>query len=143
MQLPTISKETRIAAVSALIESGKEPSPDNLLAASKRKSHPLHAFFWETPESLWADIGRYEGARRVLQFAKQDLIFGGKTIETRMVEYVRDEEGAGRWASMREIVASKQLLSGYMREIENLQEAATEKMRKLRDLISASEDNSQ
>lgn len=138
MNLPVAPKEARLAAVSALVESGKEPSPDSLLKASRRKNHPLYGFFWETPDEVWAHIGRYEGARRILQTTKIDLVVGGKTIEVRAVEYTRTDDG-GRWASIREIIASPDLLSGYMREIETLNESAAEKMRKLRELITAKE----
>lgn len=135
--LPSIPKEVRLAAVQSLIESGIEPSPANLLEASREKSHPLHDFFWKTPQKVWAHVGRYEGARRILQMTKTELVIGGKTIEVRAVEYTRAEGGGGRWASTREIVETPELLSGYMREIESLNESAVEKMRKLREIISA------
>lgn len=135
--LPTVPKEVRLAAVQSLIESGIEPSPANLLEASREKGHPLHEFFWKTPQKVWAHVGRYEGARRILQMTKVDLAIGGKTIEVRAVEYTRSPEGGGRWASTREIVETPELLSGYMREIESLNESAVEKMRKLREIISA------
>lgn len=138
VNLPTAPKEALLAAVNALIAANKEPSPDNLLKASKRAGHPLHAFFWETPDDVWAHIGRYEGARRILQTTKIDLVIGGKTIEVRAVEYTRTDDG-GRWASIKEIVASPDMLSGYMREIESLNESAAEKMRKLRELITSKE----
>lgn len=134
--LPTVPKEVRLAAVMALVESGIEPSPTNLLEASREKGHPLHDFFWKTPQNVWAHVGRYEGARRILQMTKTDLVIGGKTIEVRAVEYTRTGDG-GRWASVREIVDTPELLSGYMREIESLNESAVEKMRKLREIISA------
>lgn len=134
--LPSIPKEVRLAAVQTLIESGIEPSPANLLEASKEKGHPLYEFFWKTPQKVWAHVGRYEGARRILQMTKVDLVIGGKTLEVRAVEYTRTEDG-GRWASTREIVETPELLSGYMREIESLNQSAVEKMRKLREIISA------
>ena len=134
--LPTVPKEARLAAVQALIESGDEPSPANLLERSKDESHELHEFFWKTPEATWAHVGRYEGARRILQMTKTELVIGGRTIEVRAVEYTRTDDG-GRWASTREIVQTPALLSGYMREIETLNQAAAEKMRKLREIISA------
>lgn len=85
-----------------------------------------------TVSKLLVDAGEY-----CARFHDENVV-GGKTLEVRAVEYTRTEEG-GRWASIREIVDTPALLSGYMREIESLNEAAAEKMRKLRELITSKE----
>ena len=133
MNLPSLPQDVKVQAVTALVESGKEPSPSNLIAESKKKKHPLHGFFWDTPESTWAEVGRYEGARRILQTTKVDLSIGGKSISMRAVEFCRDQDG-GRWASMQDIVNSDELRRGYMTEVNRLLQSAQEKMARLIDL---------
>lgn len=133
--IPSAPKVLRLQAIQALEKAGIEPSPENLLKMSKRKKHPLHAFFWDTPDEVWAQVGRYEGARRIINTTRVEFSIGGKTLEVRAVEFVRTDDG-GRWAMTQDIVKSPELLSGYMREIESLNEQAAEKMRKLREIIS-------
>lgn len=135
-RMPNCSLDARQKAVDMLIKSGIEPSPENLVSASKKKRHPLHRFFWETPENDWAHFGRYEAARWVLRTTMVEFSIGGKKLEVRAVEYTRPESGA-RWASMREIVATPELLDGYMREIQTMNESAADKMEKLRELMKS------
>ena len=133
MNLPSLPQDAKIEAVTLLVKSGKEPSPKNLVAESRKKKHPLHDFFWSVPESTWAEVGRYEGARRILQTTKVDLSIGGKSINTRAVEFCRDDDG-GRWASIQDIVASDELRRGYMVEVNRLLTSAQEKMARLIEL---------
>jgi len=124
----------RRAALQALIDSGVEPSPENLIAASKKKGAPLYAFFRSLSEKEWAEFGRYETARRIIQTTKVEYSVGGATITARQVECVR-VDGERRYEALGKILKDKSLLDGYMQEIQSLNEQAASKMERLRLLM--------
>lgn len=131
---PSAPAELVRAAVTLLTASGKEPSPENLLRAAEKKTHPLHAFFYETPDETWIKFGRYEAARRLIDSYKVEFTHGGKSFETRAVEFIR-LNGGGRWATAEEIAASPELRAAYAREVESLMAQAQAKMAKLAELM--------
>lgn len=124
----------RRAAIQRLIAAGVEPSPENLLEDSRDESAPLHKFFYETPDELWIQFGRYQAARRVLQLEKTELIHGGNKIEMRAVESVRIGT-IERWGTVEQIVASPELRDAYMKEIEQGMQSYAAKMARLRVLM--------
>ena len=74
--------------------------------------------------------------RKIIGALEETVIFGGKSIEVRVVEYIRDEKGVGVWATMNDILADKELLSAYLAEVERLQEQATAKVARVRQLLT-------
>lgn len=134
--IPKAPTEARKKAVEELIASGEEPSPENLLKRSKRKSAPLHDYFYNTPESEWVEYGRYEAARKIIHSVNTTLTIGGVQIENRAVEFVRGQDGEGRWASMQDILQDDNLLRAYMREVSRLMKQAQDKMERIDALMS-------
>lgn len=132
--IPLPDKETRIKAVRQLIDKGIEPSPENLLKANRRKGTPLYEYFRGIDEKTWAEFGRYETARRIIDNVPQVHFVGGVQIETRMVEVVRDK-GEKRWAAMDDILSSSALRDSYMSEVQRLMEQAQAKLENLRALM--------
>lgn len=121
-------------AIQKLIDSGEEPSPENLLKLSKQKDAPLHAFFYKTPDSTWVQYGRYEAARRIIQSSTQQFVHGGKTITSRAIEFIRDD-GEGRWERVEKLLEDPSLRSAYLREISRLLEQAQDKLARFSKLI--------
>lgn len=126
----------RVEVLKALVDDGLEPSPDNLLEASRADGHPLHDALWQKGSDVkFALIGRLEFCRRFIHATKIEWTHGGKTIETRYVEFVRPN-GVGKYATVHQIVEDKSLLNAYMTEIRLLNEQAAEKMARLQALMS-------
>lgn len=117
---------------------GIEFTPESIVKHSRNKNHPLHAHFWQRSKDEWADVGRYEGARRIVQTVMTEISIGGKRFVTRAVEFVHTREG-GQYADISEIIESNELQLGYMMEIERNLIACTEKMQKLREMMAARE----
>jgi len=133
--VPVAPFDLREKAIGELLEKGLEPSPDNLLAASRHKGAPLHNFFFvDISESTWIEFGRREAARRIINSAKIAFTHGVKTLEVRQIEFLR-QNGVGRWATTEEIVADPELLKLYMDEIMRLQDASHAKMARVRELM--------
>lgn len=132
---PSAPIEVRRQALEQLIKKGIEPSPENLLKDARKKSHPLHAFFYDTPDEMWIQFGRYEAARRIIDTTKVEFTHGGKTMQVRAVEFVK-VNGHGKWATTEDIVKDPELLDAYMLEIGRLNEQAAEKMARLRALMA-------
>jgi len=130
---PSIPYALKEEAVQRLIKSGKEPSPENLVKMSRRKGTPLHDYFFGGKEREWADYGRYEAARKIIQSVHVDWTIGGTTIQTRAVEFVPDSEG-GRYAKMQEILSSASLKDSYIAEVIRQLGLAQEKLEKFRIL---------
>lgn len=122
--------------VAAALDQLKEPSPENLLQASKAKRHVLHGDLWSEGDQVWAQRGRLERCRQILGAVKRVEIIGGKTIEVRAVEFVR-LNGEDRWAKIDDILQDKSLCDAYMAGVQNLLEQASAKMSKLRELMKA------
>jgi hypothetical protein len=127
-----------VAAEDVLAALGKlpEPSPENLLAASKRPKHILHDELWSEGDQVWAQRARLDRCRHIIGGVRSIDIIGGKTISTRVVEFIRPN-GEGRWASMAEIVADGSLLEAYLMEIERLSQQAADKMSVVRNMLKA------
>lgn len=125
----------RRAALQALIDSGIEPSPENLLAASRKRGAPLYSYFRSMSEKDWADFGRHEAARRIIQSTKVEYSVGGATITARMVECVRVDEGK-RYAAMADILNDPAMLDAYKREIQSLLSQASDKLDRLWSLMA-------
>lgn len=124
--------------VAEAIEKLPDPSPEALLDATKAKRHVLHEAVWGEGDQVWAQRGRVDYCRRVLGAVKEVVVHGGKTIEVRAVEFVR-QNGDGRWYQTRDIRNDPELLDAYMAEIARLQDQAAAKMAKLRSLMRPEE----
>ena len=125
-----VSADDVAAAVSEL----PEPSPEKLLNASKRKRHVLYEELWAEGDQVWAQRGRLERCRRILGGFVETVVTGGKEIQVRAVEFVRTN-GTGRWASIDNIRSDPELLDAYAAEVQRLQDQASAKMTKLRELM--------
>lgn len=117
----------------------KEPSPEALLQASKNKRHVLYGDLWSEGDQVWAQRGRLERCRRILGSICEVVVAGKKTISVRAVEYVRTN-GDGRWFSIESIRSDPELMDAYLSEVQRLQEQATGKMEKLRQLMVSGAD---
>lgn len=120
--------------VAAAVSELPEPSPENLLDASKRKRHVLHDELWSEGDQVWAQRGRLERCRRILGGYVETIVTGGKEIQIRAVEFVRTN-GEGRWASIDSIRSDPELVDAYAAEVQRLQDQASAKMAKLRELM--------
>lgn len=125
----------RRLAIERLLAAGMEPSPENLLRDSEAEDAPLHAFFFETPETVWIQFGRYQAARRILQMERTEASVGGRKIELRSIEAVRIGT-IERWGTVEQIAASPELRDAYMREIEQGLAAYSAKLSKVRELMN-------
>lgn len=131
----SLPAETKLAVLQELRDAGLEPSPANLLEASKAKGHPLHGPLWKRSDKEWARIGRLEFCRQFIKSVRVEFTHGGRTIQTRAVEFVKPN-GEGHWLHTEDIVKDPKLLDAYMVEIARLNEQASEKMARLRALMS-------
>lgn len=122
-------------AVKTALDKLSEPTPENLLHASKRKTHVLHEDLWAEGDQVWAQRGRIERCRRIIGAVHEVVIAGGKEISIRAVEFVKPN-GTGRWATLESIRSDPDLLNAYLGEVQRLQEQATGKMQKIRDLMT-------
>ena len=125
-----ISPEDFAAAVDNL----SEPSPENLLEASKLSKHVLHDELWAEGDQVWAQRGRFERCRHILGGYCEVVVSGGKEIQIRAVEFIRSN-GEGRWTTLNNIRSDPVLLEAYIAEIQRLQEQAAAKMAKVRELL--------
>jgi len=137
--MPSVPKDAKKAAYDNLVASGLEPSPENLLQSSKKKGAPLHEYFYGGNAKEWADYGRYEAARKIIQSIPVHWRVGGRTITTRAVEFVKTPEG-GRWAFMRDILSDKRLADAYLEEVDRLLGSARDKLARFRSLNCGIED---
>jgi hypothetical protein len=110
------------------------PSPEALYEASKAKRHVLHEDLWNEGDAVWARRGRVDRCRHILGAVHEVVIVGNKQISIRAVEFVKTN-GEGRWASLDAIRNDPELWDAYMAEVLRLQEQATAKMAKLRELM--------
>ncbi len=120
--------------VKAALDKLREPSPENLLDASKAKRHVLHGELWGEGDQVWAQRGRAEQCRRIIGAVQEVIVVGGKTIQIRAVEFIK-RNGEGHWTSIDDIRQSEELRDAYMSEIQRLQEQASAKMAKFRQLM--------
>ena len=120
--------------VKQALDSLEEPTPENLLEASKRKRHILHADLWSEGDQAWAQRARLDRCRHIIGAVVEPIVVGGKTITVRSVEYVR-ANGEGRWATLTQIRSDPELREAYAAEVERLQEQALGKLTKLRELM--------
>jgi hypothetical protein len=117
----------------------EEPSPENLYEASRAKKHSLHALIWSEDDAEWAHRGRVERCREVLRGLVETMVIGGATIEVRACEWVRPESRPdGVWGTIDQIVLDADLRDAYLAEAEQLLLGATAKLRKVRQVLSAS-----
>lgn len=128
-------KDVAPDAVKAAIDKLKEPTPENLLQASKRPKHVLHNDLWSEGDQVWAQRGRLERCRKIIGAVQEVVVAGGKEISIRAVEFVH-LNGDGRWATIDTIRSDPELLNAYLSEIQRLQEQAVGKMQKVRDLMA-------
>lgn len=129
-------KGVDVAEVAKWIESKDNPSPDNLLDASKNKKHCLHQAIWSEGDQIWAQRGRLEFCRKILGAVKVEVSVGGRLIQVRSVEFVK-VNGDGRWIGIGQISEDAELRDAYLAEIVRLQEQASAKMAKFRELLKA------
>ena len=120
-------------AVGTAIRELENPSPDNLLEASKVSDHVLHWELWHEGDQVWANRGRMERCRQIIGSIHEVRIIGGKTIANRAVEFVR-VKGEGRWAHIEAIVQDPSLDAAYLTEIMRLQEQAHAKLARYKAL---------
>lgn len=120
--------------VMAALEKLPEPSPENLLNASKRKTHVLYQELWSEGEQVWAQRARLDRCRHIIGGVRSVEVVGGKTILARAVEFIRPN-GQGRWASLAEIIADTSLLEAYLGEVERLNQQAADKMTMARHML--------
>lgn len=129
-------KDVAADQVKAALDSLKEPSPENLLESSKAKAHVLYGDLWSEGDQVWAQRGRLERCRRIIGAVQEVVVVGGKNIQIRAVEFVK-RNGESRWTSIDDIRQNEALRDAYMSEIQRLQEQATAKMEKFRNLMKA------
>ena len=127
-------KGLRPDKVAAAIDNLSDPSPEAMLEATKSKRHVLHEVVWGEGDQAWAQRGRLDFCRKIMGAIKEVIVHGGKSIEVRTVEFVR-QNGDGRWYHTRDIRGDAELLDAYMAEIVRLQDQAAGKMAKLRALM--------
>jgi hypothetical protein len=110
-----------------ILKSLDIPSPDELLKAAKKKTHPAHEWIFNEKVD-WTNVGRREYCRRWIQQTKApSIVIGGKTYSPRAVEWARSD-GEGRWASLEDIVHDDALFVGYLKECQRMAEAMAEKL---------------
>lgn len=119
----------------AAIERLKEPTPENLLEASKSKKHILHETLWAEGDQVWANRGRLECCRKIIASVCEVEVVGGREIAIRAVEFVR-ANGDGRWATLTDIKKDPDLMDAYLAEVLRLQEQASAKLKKVRALMA-------
>lgn len=125
--------------VMAAIEELPSPTPLALLSASKAKRHVLHEHLWAEGDQVWAQRARLDRCRKIIGAVEEVVIVGGKTMEVRAVEFIRDPETkAGSWFTMADIMRDKGLLDAYLAEVERAQEQAAAKVARVRALLAAS-----
>ena len=129
-------KGVKAEDIHAAIVKLSEPSPEELYNASKKKTHVLHEAVWAEGDQVWATRGRIDYCRRIIGAVVETIVVGNRSIETRAVEFVRTN-GDGRWMSIESIRSDPDLLDAYIGEIQRLQDQATAKMAKLRELMKA------
>ena len=112
-----------------------EPSPDALLEATKRKSHVLHGEIWGEGDQIWANRGRLERCRKIVASVCEVITVGKNDIQVRSVEFVK--HNGGHWSSLDAIRKDPDLLEAYAAEVQRLQDQASAKMSKLRQLMKA------
>lgn len=134
--MPKLPPEAdRRAALKALIDKGIEPSPENLMAASRKRGAPLYAFFKGLTDKELAEYARYEICRKIIHTTKVEFSVGGATISVRQVECVRSN-GEKRYAAIEEIMADKRLTDAYMAEVQSLLSQASDKLERIRQLMA-------
>ncbi len=129
-------KGIKVEVVAEAVRAQSAPTPALLVSGSRRKSHVLHDEFWSEGDKVWATRARLDRARKIIGAIEETIIIGGKSIEVRMVEFVRDpKSGKGAWATMTDIMADRKLLDAYMAEVEAAQEQAAAKVSRVRMLL--------
>lgn len=120
--------------VKAALDVLPEPSPENLLDATKAEGHVLHEDLWAEGDQVWAQRGRLDRCRRIIGAVHEIVPVGNREVSIRAVEFVRPN-GEGRWASLDNIRNDPDLLDAYLGEVERLAEQAAAKSRKVRELL--------
>lgn len=127
-------------AVKGALDALPEPSPENLLEASKSSNHVLHEDLWSEGDQVWAQRGRLERCRKIIGSVVDTQLVGGKAITVRAVEFLRsDDDKKGQWVSIESIVQDSDLLDAYLAEVQRLQDQASAKMAKVRALLAQSD----
>lgn len=123
-------------AVKNALDELAEPSPDNLLDASKTRTHILHGDLWSEGDQAWAQRARLDRCRRIIGAVHEVVVVGGKTLTTRSVEFVRPNGSPnGRWCTLQTIMADPVLIDALMDEVIALQERVTAKLARIRELM--------
>lgn len=124
-------------AVKAALDKLSEPSPERLFEASKAKRHILHEELWSEGDQVWANRARLDRCRHIIGAVRETVVVGNKSLSVRAVEFVRPANGEGRWASLDTIRSDAALREAYLNEVIRLQEQASAKMAKLKELMAA------
>lgn len=131
-------KGVKAEAMMDSIDALSSPTPEALLMASKRKKHVLYDHLWSEGDQVWAQRARLERCRKIIGAVEEIVIVGGKSIEVRAVEFVRDRNtGDGQWLKIGDIMQNKELLCDYLAEVEKAQEQAIAKVTRVRVLLEA------
>lgn len=128
-------KDVPPEAVKSALDELPEISPENLLHASKAKDHVLHEDLWSEGDQVWAQRARLDRCRKIIGAVHEVIVVGGKEITVRHAEFVRTN-GEGSWHTIDDITSDSALLEAYMREIQKLNEQATGKMQRLRNVMN-------
>lgn len=115
-----------------------EPSPENLLAASKARRHLLHDHLWSENDAVWAGRARLEECRHILGGYRQVVVTKDREIEIRAVEFIRGS-GGGKWATVEDICADPQMRDAYLNEAIRQQEQALAKTERVRQILKETE----
>ena len=120
----------------ARLRSLPQPSPECSFEASKDPNDLLHDATWGEGDQVWANRARLDYHRHIISTVCEVVVVGGKNIKVRAVEFIhKGENDDGRWINIGDIRDDAELMEAYMGEIQRLQEQASGKMAKFRELI--------
>ena len=123
------------------LHSLDKPEPEPLVLAAKAKKHPLHQrWYVNKTEGEWAHIARVDDARKLIRNLNEVVTIGGKTVETRAVEFIRlgtSREYTGVY--IYNILDDPDMLVSYLREVQRLNEQAAEKLGRVMMMIKEAE----
>jgi len=122
-------------AMKARLDALPEPSPQASLEASKDPDDALFSATWERNDRDWANEARLHYHRHLIAAVCETVVVGSSEIQVRSYEFVRDEDGEGKWDSIENIVADPDLLDAYVREVQRYLNQAGAKMERVRLLL--------
>jgi len=114
-------------------------SPDGLFEASKDETHPLHEAIWKVGDEIWAARGRREFCRQLLGSLVESYSIGGRTVEVRVVEFVKIKPGLAQWLPLDQIRADPKLAAAYIATAERLLNQALAKLSAIRTAFGINE----